>query len=148
MNRRGPRKAGRESRILPPVPDSPVHKLLEKAIDVYKGHFLPGDSAHPWALSYRERLRSKFLRAVIKLGTHWELEMQWGNAADVFQKGLEVDNRSEDFYQHLMLCHQQLGQRAEAIIVYNRCCALLSSTLGISPSARTEELYQALKSGQ
>ena len=134
-----------------PIPrgsDSPVHRLLEKAIDVYKGHFLPSDSVHPWALTYRERMRSKFLRAVIKLGTHWEQAKRWEGAVEVFQKGLEVDNRSEDFYQHLMLCHQRLGQRGEAITVYKHCCELLSSTLGIAPSPRTEELYRAIIKGQ
>jgi len=123
-------------------------KQSEKAIELYKGHFLPTDSASPWVLSYRERLRSKFLRAVIKLGAHWEQTTQWERAADVFQKGIELDNHTEEFYQHLMFCHQQLGQRAEAIAVYLRCQMLLSSALGIAPSPRTEELYQTIKNRQ
>ncbi len=123
-------------------------ELLEKALALYKGPFLPSDSSSTWALTCRERLRSKFLRAIIKLGTHWEQTVQWQRAAEVFQRGLAVDGHTEEFYQHLMLCHQQLGQRAEAMAVYKRCSAFLSSALGIAPSPRTEELYQAIKKGQ
>jgi DNA-binding SARP family transcriptional activator len=128
------------------VPEEAL-QLSEKAITVYKGHFLPGDSIHAWVLSFRERLRSKFLRLILKLGTHREVNLQWEKAAEVFQKGLEVDGLAEEFYQHLMVCHQKLGQRAEAMAVYKRCSALLSSTLGISPSSRTEDLYQSIKNG-
>jgi ATP/maltotriose-dependent transcriptional regulator MalT/DNA-binding SARP family transcriptional activator len=121
--------------------------LFEKAISLYKGHFFPSDSAQPWVLSYRERLRSKFHRAIIKLGTHREQAMQWEGAVEVFRRGLEVDGLAEDLCRHLMVCHQKLGQRAEAIAAYNRCSALLSSTLGIAPSSRTEDLYQSIRKG-
>jgi LuxR family maltose regulon positive regulatory protein len=125
-----------------------VLRNLEKAIDVYKGHFLPSDVAHPWVLSYRERLRSKFHRLIMKLGAYLEQAKQWENAAEVFQRGIEVDNRTEEFYQQLMVCYLQLGRRAEAMTVYELCRSILSSTLGISPSPRTEELYQAIKDGR
>ncbi|KAF0221770.1 MAG: transcriptional activator domain-containing [Geobacteraceae bacterium] len=123
-------------------------RLSEKAVAMYRGHFLPGDSAHSWVLSTRERLRSKFLRLIVKLGTHREQAKQWESAAEVFQKGLEVDGLAEEFYQHLMVCYQQVGRRSEAIAVYNRCRSLLSSTLGIVPSTETENLYQSLKNGR
>jgi DNA-binding SARP family transcriptional activator len=66
---------------------------------------------------------------------------------EVFRRGLEVDGLAEDLCRHLMVCHQKLGQRAEAIAAYNRCSALLSSTLGIAPSSRTEDLYQSIRKG-
>jgi two-component SAPR family response regulator len=128
-------------------PSSDGHwlQLSEMALAMYKGHFLPADSSQPWVLSSRERLRSKFLRLIIRLGSHWERNFQWQKAAEVFQKGLEVDGLAEEFYQHLMRCHHEMGQRAEAVSVYNRCRALLLSSLGIPPSRKTEDLYQAIK---
>lgn len=119
-------------------------RLSEKALRLYKGHFLPGDSDHAWALSYRERLRSKFLRLILSFGAHWEQNLEWRKAVEVFQKGLEVDGLSEEFYQHLMICHQQLGQRAEAVFAYHRCRAVLVSSLGIPPSRKTEDLYLSI----
>jgi DNA-binding SARP family transcriptional activator len=123
-------------------------RLSEKAVALYRGHFLPGDSAHPWVLTTRERLRSKFLRIIVKLGTHREQAREWESAVELFQKGLEVDILAEDFYQHLMLCYQQLGRCSEAISAYNRCRSLLSATLGIAPSPQTENIYQSLKNNR
>jgi DNA-binding SARP family transcriptional activator len=120
-------------------------QLSEKVIGSYSGHFLPGDSAQSWVLSTRERLQSKLLRVLSRLGTHREQSGQWESAAELYQKGLEVDVLVEEFYQHLMVCHQQLGRRSEAIAVYNRCRSLLTSKLGIVPSLQTEYLYQSLK---
>jgi DNA-binding SARP family transcriptional activator len=79
------------------------------------------------------------------VGGHWEQRPQWQKAVEVFQKGLEADCLVEAFYQHLMRCHQQLGQRAEALAAYRRCSSLLESSLGITPSAKTEDLYQTMK---
>ena len=56
-------------------------RLSEKALALYKGHFLPADSSQPWVLSTRERLRSKFLRLIIRVGGHWEQHLQWQKAA-------------------------------------------------------------------
>ena len=116
----------------------------EKALGLYRGPFLPGDSPHPWALSYRERLRSKILRLTIRVGVHWEQHLHWQKAVEIFQKGLEVDGLAEEFYQHLMVCYQELGQRAEAVSIYNRCRTQLLSSLGIPPSRRTEDLYRSI----
>lgn len=123
-------------------------RLSDKALGLYRGHFLPNDSSHPWALSCRERLRSKFLRLILRAGNHWEQHREWQKAVELFQKGIEVDGLAEEFYQHLMACYQQLEQRAEALAVYNRCRTLLLSSLGIPPSLKTEALYQSIKGKQ
>jgi ATP/maltotriose-dependent transcriptional regulator MalT/DNA-binding SARP family transcriptional activator len=120
-------------------------RLSDKALGLYRGHFLPNDSSHPWALSCRERLRSKFIRLIIPAGVHWEQQLQWQKAAEIFQKGIEVDGLAEEFYQHLMVCYQELGRRAEAVSIYNRCRTLLLSSLGIPPSRKTEDLYRSIK---
>jgi DNA-binding SARP family transcriptional activator len=120
-------------------------RLSEKALNLYRGHFLPGDSSHPWALSYRERLRSKFFRLITQVGVHWEQHLQWQTAVEVFQKGLEVDSLAEECYRHLMICYQAMGQNAEAVAVYNRCRTVLVSSLGIPPSRKTEDIYQSIK---
>jgi DNA-binding SARP family transcriptional activator len=119
-------------------------RLSDKALGLYRGHFLPNDSSHAWALSSRERLRSKVLRLILRAGVHWEQRREWQKAVEIFQKGLEVDGLAEEFYQHLMVCYQELGQRAEAVSTYNRCRILLLSSLGIPPSRKTEDLYQSI----
>jgi DNA-binding SARP family transcriptional activator len=115
-----------------------------KATTSYHGAFLPGDTSDPWTHSIRERLRSKFLRCVVKLGDHWQRNGQWEKAAEYYQKGLEVDEIIEEFYQSLMIIYQRLGRRAEALSVYTRCRRALSSALGIEPSLETEVIRKSL----
>lgn len=63
-----------------------------------------------------------------------------------YQKGLEVDDLAEEFYQRLMTCLQRLGRRPEALTVYNRCRNTLSTALGVEPSIRTAAIYKSLLS--
>lgn len=120
--------------------------LLERALDLYRGPFLGADGGAPWAISLRERLRSRFLRATSLLCRGWMATGEMERAARAYERGLAVDDLAEDFYQGLMRCHQLLGRRVEALRVYERCRERLATTLGVSPSARTERLHQALRS--
>ena len=117
-------------------------QLAEKAIGLYKGHFLPGDEEETWTVSYRERLRNKFLRLITKLGDSLQKTGQWESALEYYQKGLEVDDLAEEFYQGLMICHQHLGAISEAVKTYRNCQKVLSAVLGVEPSPITEKIYK------
>jgi len=119
--------------------------LLHKAVRLYGGPFLGDDDSEPWAISYRERLRSKFLRAIGKLGGFHERKEEHEKAVELYQIGLEVDGLSEEFYRRLMLCYLASGRKAEALAVYTRCRETLIKILGIEPSPQTQNIYEALK---
>lgn len=124
-----------------------IIRLSEKAIEMYKGTFLAGETDQPWTISFRERLRSKFLRNVGKVGFYWEHVGDLNKAINCYLKGLEVDDLAEEFYQRLMICYQRLGRRAEALATYNRCRHTLSAVLGVEPSRETEVIYKSLLTG-
>lgn len=119
-------------------------RLAERAITMYKGHFLQADVGHPWTASLRERLRDKYLRLIARAGGHLEQTGEWQKAVEYYTKGLHVDDLAEEFYQRLIVCHCQLGQHAKAMGVYDRCRSVLSANLGIAPSPTTEALYRSL----
>jgi LuxR family maltose regulon positive regulatory protein len=119
--------------------------LAEKAIALYRGPFLGADASQPWVVGPRERMKSKFLRAVGFLGRHLEGEERWAEAVACYRRGLEVDDLAEEFYQRLMICHKRNGQAAEALAVYNRCRKTLSAVLGVAPSAETEALANRIR---
>lgn len=124
-------------------PESGV-KAAEAALRLYSGHFLQQETEYPWVSLYRDRLKSRFQRLVNAVGARLEQAGQWESAADVYVRGLEMDNLSESFYQHLMVCYQQMGEHGEALLVYRRCRELLSIVLGIAPSAKTERIRLGL----
>ncbi len=120
--------------------------LIEKATQIYKGHFLAQEIEQPWIISMSERLKSKFLGSVMRLGNYWQQVEQWEKAVECYQKGLEVDDLAEEFYQGLMTCYHHLGQQTKALSIYDRCKKVLSATLRINPSPKTEGIYQSLLS--
>ncbi len=128
-----------------PVPDQELAMLLDKAISIYRGHFLPADSIQPWTMSSRERLKARFLRLVVMAGTRYERAGAWEQAKNYFQKGIELDDLVEEFHQHLMSCCGRLGQYSEAVSAYQRCRAALTNAFGVAPSPRTEEIYAAIR---
>jgi SARP family transcriptional regulator, regulator of embCAB operon len=54
----------------------------------------------------------------------------------------------ETGYQRLMRAHQTLGNRAEALLAYERCRRLLAEELGADPSPETVSLYEQLLAPQ
>lgn len=120
-----------------------IVSLTDLALSLYSGHFLIADKGQPWALSTRERLHSKFVRLITNAGYAWEKAGVWHKAAECYQRGLETDDRVEEFYQRLLVCYRQLGKRGEAQLLYDRCRATFA-LLGIKPSAITRSVYQSV----
>ena len=127
---------------------SPDHRhardLLQRAVDLYRGPFLPGDVHEPWTAPMRERLAGKFRCAVVRLGLEMEADGQWESAAECYRQGLETDILAEEFHMRLMLCLRALGRYAEALTAYDRCRRMLASGLGTPPGPDTEAVHQSL----
>jgi len=125
--------------------EAPVAALAAAAVALNRGAYLRADT-NPWTLGARERLRAKFLRIV---GNAAEALVSAGNAAEAmrcYEKSLEVDPAAERFYQGLMRCHLDLGERADGLAVYQRCRETLARELALSPSPKTEALRTSLLS--
>lgn len=120
-------------------------ELLEKCMELYKGTFLAKDQHKPWSVSYRERLKDKFIRCINELGNRYERQGDVEKAIECYQKGLEADELTEDFYFNMIRCYKTLGQNAEAVNTYHRCRKILASALGIEPSLQTRALYESIK---
>ncbi len=111
---------------------------------MYSGHFLPAEGGQPWSVPVRERLRKKLTKLIIGVGTRWEAAGRWEEALACFERGVELDDAMEDFYQHLMTCHLELGQQSQAASTYDRCRAAMGRAFGLAPSARTEAIRTAM----
>jgi LuxR family maltose regulon positive regulatory protein len=122
-----------------------IIELAEKAVSIYKGPFLPSEGNQPWISPLRERLKRKFFRLIIKVGSHFEAMNQWEMASIYYQNALEMGELlDEELFQRLMTCHHRLGEPARAIEVYHHCKSTLFSNLGVKPSLKTEAIYRAL----
>jgi DNA-binding SARP family transcriptional activator len=93
----------------------------------------------------RERLRSKFIHGLLDTGRYWEIHGFWNKAIQCYQKGLEVDDLIEVFYQRFMLCTLQTNRISEGMAVYRRCRQIFSIVLGLQPAPETESIYRSLR---
>ena len=116
---------------------------LERAMSLYKGHFLQGDSV-PWALTFRERLRAHYMSLAEQLGVTFEQKGDLGGAVDCYLRAFEVEPVAEVFCRRIMIIYAQLGRRAEAVAIYQRFGQSLRSRLGMDPTQETQALYQTL----
>jgi DNA-binding SARP family transcriptional activator len=122
-------------------PPPPAVHAAKRAVTLYSGHFLPADTASPWAISLRESLRSRIIQLIISLGRHKEEIGNWRKAIDLYLRGLEVDGLGEELYQRLMVCHRNLGDHGAVHSVYHRCRLSLAQ-YGIKPSSTTKAVYE------
>lgn len=118
--------------------------LAERACSLYQGAFLANETEAPWAVPARERLRSRYVEQVDRIGRHFEVASQWDRAASWYQRGIDADPLIESFHQGVIRCYAQSGRRAEALSAYRRLRQTLSVVLGIHPSATTQALYDTL----
>ena len=72
------------------------------------------------------------------------LKGNWPAAIDCYHRVIEIEPVAESFYRRLMTCHTKLGQRAEALVVFQRCRQSLLTHLGVSPTRKTQNGYQRL----
>ncbi|MFN8380588.1 MAG: BTAD domain-containing putative transcriptional regulator [Anaerolineales bacterium] len=125
-------------------PTSSSMKLLESAVNLYHGDYLPDSLYEPWAAEERERLATLFLEAADKLCELYLGENRFNEAIDLSQQILARDNCWERAYRHLMQAYNALGDRGQLARIYQRCQQTLKDELDVQPSQETQELYKKL----
>jgi DNA-binding SARP family transcriptional activator len=127
----------------PGLSDGSVERF-DAALDLYQGAFLPMHD-DPWSATLRERLRSKFVRAVRAYSARCDRLGQRDLAIAVYRRAIEIDPLAEELYHRLMTEYNALGQAAEAVALYRRCRLMLGKLLGVTPGLQTRELYDTIQ---
>lgn len=116
----------------------------ERVLALYRGPFADDESTAAWAFTYRDRLQSRYVRAVLDAGARLERQEQFEQALTCYERGLQFGGLVEALYQRVLACCLTLGRRAEGLAAYGRCREHLREALGVSPSEPTEKLRVAL----
>ena len=120
--------------------------LLQNAINLYRGDYLPEALYETWVAEERERLASTFLESADRLAEMLIARDQFAEAIDLSQRILNRDKCWERAYRHLMLAYNKLGDRGQVGRTYQRCVQALKDELDISPSSETQQMYEKLTS--
>jgi ATP/maltotriose-dependent transcriptional regulator MalT/DNA-binding SARP family transcriptional activator len=118
--------------------------LLEQAVGLYRGEFLPAVYSD-WCAARREAYQRMYVQALSELA---ELEMRGGRfdrAADCYQRAVEVEPFQEALHRGLMRALSGAGRHKEALRHYQRLEALLEAEMSLPPGEETRALYEQIQ---
>ncbi len=124
-----------------------VEQKMQRIFNLYHGAFMDKETQMGWMLAQKGRLQAKLLRSIKKLISFYSRSSQCKKVITLYEKALELDPLSEEYYCGLMRCHAGQGNSAEALVVYEYCRTILDTTFAIEPSEKTQQLYQLIKKG-
>jgi len=129
-------------------------KLLDDAVQLYKGDFLEGFYVHDapafeeWVLPERERLQRKMQQALYQLAAHYTARGQYASGIDYTSRLLALEPWHEEVHQQLMRLLALSGQRSAALNQFEICRRLLADELGVEPNRDTVELHHRIAKGE
>lgn len=132
----------RQARLLPPR-DARTEDLWRRAVDLYRGDFLPSFDPN-WAIPLRESLREAYIEALIGLGECARARNDLPNAVHAYKRALEEEPYREDIHRSIMSCYAQMGERKLILGHLQSLEELLQEELGVEPSEETLALAQRL----
>ncbi len=115
-----------------------------EALALYRGDYLQAYLYEDWCSEERERLLTLYLHAAERLAGILTRQGAWADAIEVCQGILARDNCWEQAYRTMMRAYVELGNRPQALRVYQRCEATLREELDIAPSPLTHRLSAEL----
>ena len=131
-------KLGNEALLQTP---SNAIQAYQKAIDLYKGIYLPNRLYEDWSSAERERIQLLVLNTIISLG---ELLVKKNPLESIrlAQEALLIDTTWEEAYRLQMEAYLQKGNRPMAIKTYRKCESVLEKEFGIAPLPETKTLLK------
>lgn len=128
------------------APDAEAEPLLEKAMQLYQGHYLIGLHM-PWAVARRDELKQVYVDALVRQAEIKERQNQTRTALGMALRAFSASRQREDLALKVMRLYDALGMRGDALNVYNQLCVVLAQELGMSPGAQVQQYADQLKVG-
>ena len=127
---------------------------LSEAATLYQGEFMDGFALkrgqpfEEWAVLIREQAHSQVLEMLAALTASCMSRGAYDEAQRYAVRHVTLEPWQEDAHRQLMRAYAAQGQTSAALRQYERCRDVLSTELGVSPSAETTRLYEFIRSGQ
>ena len=115
-------------------------QAIDAALKLYQGELLEGHF-NDWITYERERLRDLYIQGLSYL---MQIYMRRNDHQQVIacgRRALIEDPLRESVHRDLMRSYVEVGQRAEAIKLYEELSRTLDSELEVAPSTETTDVY-------
>jgi DNA-binding SARP family transcriptional activator len=151
-------------RLTPPVPlwidvdafEQSVNGLTDAsdlsayyaALDLYRGDLLPDDLYEDWTYERRAALREQYLNLLDRLARLHQERREPTPAIDALRRIVAIEPDQEEAHRALMELYALTGRRQQALRQYERLRDILEHDLEMEPEPATDELHQAILSGE
>lgn len=127
-----------------PVIDSNNIQIFEKIIPNYTGDYME-KNAYEWATAKAETIKQKYFQQLQKMNNYYTQCNEVEKKQQCLHLLLTCNPYSDKVIQQLMLHYSEVGNRGEAIKIYQEFANLLEEDLGILPDYSTQDLYQTIR---
>lgn len=116
----------------------------EKAIELYKGDFMPKITDKHWVVTLSAYYHSLYLSAVKALAELYMEEERFEEAEQLCAEGLRYDAVDEWLHSYRITALMRQNKQQLAMECYEQAVKALYNALGVRKSARLEEVHQEL----
>ncbi|HEY1348671.1 MAG TPA: DUF6788 family protein [Ktedonobacteraceae bacterium] len=136
-----------QGRALQELDPGRAERLMEEAMELYGGDFIPGEESIEWVTSRRESLRRSWISLLLELADLRLAREALPAALDVLDRLLGADPTNEAAVQRMIVLQAQVGRRGEALLVYEHFADLIRQKYMIEPLVETRALYDKVRAG-
>lgn len=118
--------------------------LEQKAVDLYKGKFLPGLSNEHWVMSLSAYYHSMYLDVVKEAAFFFEKNRMFTRMEEILQRATIIETLDEELY--CLLLRAMLGgdKRSLALTRYVEIAEFLYDNLGVRPCTELQKIYNEM----
>lgn len=125
-------------------------EAVAEAIRLYRGPLMAGfairDAAFmEWLESERTRLQDLAGSALYRIAKHYKAAAAYDDSLAMARRLLDLNPLREKAHRLIMRIHAKSGDRAQALLQYQRCADLLHRELGVEPDFITIRTYEEIK---
>ena len=118
---------------------------LDAALARFRGDLLDSETVGDWHLEHRDRLQRLYIDALMELGARLIKEGHHAQAAEAYRRVLARDGIHEEALQGLMRCHAALGEKPQALRLFQQFSDRLKTELQTKPRVETVRLFESLR---
>lgn len=118
--------------------------LLEFALSLYQGDYLPEVRYEPWCMGEQERLRLLFVQAAVEFSSISCEQGHYGEALEATERALRAEPTWEDGYIWQMRAYAGMYNRAMVMQTYHTCQRVMKQELGVAIGPTTRRVFAEL----
>lgn len=119
--------------------------LCLKAIDLYKGDFLPKSSWESWVIPISAYYHTLFIRMIHKTIELLLSANEYQQIIEVCQNAINIEAFDEDLHYYLIYSLFKVGDQHTALEHYNHTITMFYDEFAITPSNRLKDLYKIIQ---